>query len=298
MRRASYIQHLRPKGFLPSFLFTLPGYAMAPNKPDIAGQIADCALLFCIYSLCLMGGACAINTAEDKDANQPLTYLPNPPPIPHFLGLFGLGVMAVGLALATLRGPTPTALAALSIALSWLYSGRLPFTRWRGKEIGGVDNAISSIGCGGIAILLGYTMRGAEINGFITIQAALFTLFMAASYAASQLYQLPPNASYASARNFATLLGSVRALIFGGCILLLCAPLSLYLLCLQHKGTPSILLPQLLGIVFLIAYVGGALQLFFWSRTPNTERSARFYRLVGTLLSGRICFIAAAWYLT
>ena len=117
-----YVIHMRPKTFLPSFVFALTGYALNPDKTH---WLTDLPMLFLIYSVLLFGGTCALNTHVDRDAG-PLNFLENPPPRPKYLGHFGIICMILGCVFAYPYGPYPFWCSVIALVLSYAYSGRVP----------------------------------------------------------------------------------------------------------------------------------------------------------------------------
>ena len=154
-----YAAYLRPRMFPATFIMALTGWAASPTRPR---QLAVCArqlaLLFVVHSVLLWGGTNAYNSSQDRDAG-PVNLLPNPPPLPPRLDVFGVACMALAVAVATLAGARAALLTACAIPLSIYYSiksgkpsgkppARAPRVR-RGKDIGGVDNAIYAVGGAG-----------------------------------------------------------------------------------------------------------------------------------------------------
>ena len=287
-----YLIHLRPKTFLPSFVFVLTGYALNPDK---SRWMWDLPVLFLIYSVLLFGGTCALNTHVDKDEG-PLNFLENPPPKPRWLGHFGVLCMLIGCAWAYRYGLYPFWCAVSALVLSYAYSGRIPGLKWRGKEVGGVDLFIDAAGCGIVGIILGATLCGHQPSLRTWIISALFTLTVGGSYAATQIFQLKPHDTYASARNFSSLLGAARALRAGA--LMLSAGLF---------GVLAILIPEwqqglikLGPLAFYLGFLGlfawGVVQCLQWSRAPFENATPQFKSVIFTLLGARLLWIVAEWW--
>jgi 4-hydroxybenzoate polyprenyltransferase len=282
-----YLIHMRPKTFLPSFVFVLTGYALNPNK---ASWPTDLLALFLIYSVLLFGGTCALNTHVDRDAG-PLNFLDNPPPRPKWLGHFGMVCMLLGCVLAAFYGAYPLGSAIVALIFSYAYSGRVPGLKWRGKEVGGVDLFLDAAGCGVIGVILGATISGVEPRARTWMLGWLFTLTVGGSYAATQIFQLKPNDTYASARNFSSLLGASLALRIGALMLLA-----------GYAGVVSLLwqesfsvIPAVLYGVFSALFLWGLIQCLRWSRAPFTNATPQFKSVIFTLLGARLFWIAAEW---
>jgi 4-hydroxybenzoate polyprenyltransferase len=282
-----YLIHMRPKTFLPSFVFVLTGYALNPNK---AAWPTDLLALFLIYSVLLFGGTCALNTHVDRDAG-PLNFLDNPPPRPEWLGHFGVVCMLLGCVMAAFYGVYPLGSAIVALIFSYAYSGRVPGLKWRGKEVGGVDLFLDAAGCGVIGVILGATISGVEPSARTWMLGWLFTLTVGGSYAATQIFQLKPNDTYATARNFSSLLGATLALRIGALMLLVgyAGVVSL----LWHESFSA--LPTVLYGVFSALFLWGLIQCLRWSRAPFTNATPQFKSVIFTLLGARLFWIAAEW---
>jgi 4-hydroxybenzoate polyprenyltransferase len=286
-----YFIHMRPKTFLPSFVFVLTGYALNPNK---AAWPTDLLALFLIYSVLLFGGTCALNTHVDRDAG-PLNFLDNPPPRPKWLGHFGVVCMLLGCVMAAFYGIYPLGCAIVALLFSYAYSGRVPGLKWRGKEVGGVDLFLDATGCGVIGVILGATISGFEPSARTWMMGWLFTLTVGGSYAATQIFQLKANDSYATARNFSSLLGATHALRVGALMLFL-----------GYVGVATILWREnqhdrfsngttLLYVIFSFLFFWGLIQCLRWSKAPFTNATPQFKSVIFTLLGARLFWVAAEW---
>lgn len=289
----NYFIHLRPKSFIPSFTFALTGYAINPNKGSTGSTPIELASLFLVYSVLLFGGTCALNTHFDKDSG-PLNFLENPPEKPKYLGQFGFFLMLIACGLSYGLGVWPFIMAIFSVLLSIFYSVKLPGFSWRGKEVGGLDNLINALGCGFVGVIMGACIGDGIPDAFIITLAVSFTITVAGSYPATQIFQLKANDSYEVARNFTTLLGASRALKVGAGLLvagLVIADLTQILLAHKIAGLSALLLFFGFNLFFLM----GVVQMVKWSRTPFDQTQTRYMSLIKTLLGARLLWIAAEW---
>lgn len=289
--------HTRPKSWLPAFLFVLTGYVSKPQTDTSPFTLTrDLMLLFLIYSVFLWGGTSAFNSSQDHDEG-PLNFLENPPPKPRFLGPFGLAWMAIAVVISFFINHIVLICSIASFILSVLYSYKIPFLQRRGKEIGGIDLLINSLGCGVIAIYMGWGIGSAPTN-IITILLSLgFTFTVAGSYPATQIFQLSTKDTYESAKNFSTLLGPARALRVGVvffCIGLFFLSLALFI---QFKNSiPST--QALVGYgLFYLLFIKAALFAWQWAYTPFETPKARFKKLLFYLLTARLFWIFSGWSL-
>lgn len=287
-----YFIHMRPKTFLPSFVFVVSGYALNPDK---SRWMIDLPVLFLVYSVLLFGGTCALNTHVDRDAG-PLNFLENPPPRPQFLGQFGIVCMLFACLWMWFYGSYPFWCSVSALILSYAYSGRIPGLKWRGKEVGGVDLFIDAAGCGIVAILLGASISGISPSMRTWAIGTLFTLTVAGSYAATQIFQLKESDTYQSARNFSSLLGASRALRVGAIMLVsgwFGVALMLYL---ESRNVPIKTIPIVLYSLFSILFFWGVYQCIRWSKAPFQNATPQFKSVIFTLLGARLFWIAAEWY--
>lgn len=292
----NYLLHLRPKSFLPSFTFALTGYAINPNKGATGSVGLELLGLFFIYSVLLFGGTCALNSHFDNDKG-PLNFLENPPEKPKYLGHFGVILMFLAVVLSSFFSQWVMAMSSLSLVLSVLYSVKLPGFTWRGKEVGIVDNLINALGCGFVGVMMGATFSDSLPDLSIIILAISFTVTVAGSYPATQIFQLKATDSYALGRNFTTLLGPTRALRVGAALLiagLVIADLTQILFFPKQAGFASMILFFGFNLFFLL----GVVQMYKWSRTPFDNTKARYGALIKTLLGARLLWIAAEWIIS
>lgn len=290
-----YFAYLRPRTFVPTFLLALTGYAASPARPSsLVAVAADLVLLFLVYSVLLWGGANAFNSSQDRDEG-PVNLLPNPPPIPPRLALFGVATNVVAVAFAALRGPRAAALVACAVVVSIFYS--LRGAPWRrGKEIGVVDNVINAAGSGFAAIALGYLFTPAPIDGRILFLAAAFTIAIFGGVPTSQIFQLDPRDTYASARNYASLLGPKTTLRVGALLFVVHVVL-LLVMGWPPRGGGSALVAALLGGWALLA-LGASVHSWWWARAPFRDPYRRMTRQLGMMMTSQTLFTIAAWIAT
>lgn len=286
MKLRSFLLHTRPKSFLPSFLFPLTGYFASPVHFDAGENAKRLTVLFLGYCVCLWGGTSALNSAWDGDEG-PLNFLENPPPVPKGLGVFGFVLLLAGVAIAYPYGSICTLAAVLSVVLSCLYSVRFPGVPRRGKEVPILDNAINALGCGAVAVMLGYCITGAGLNQRILILAAAFTLTVFGSYPATQVFQLDSRGKDGGKKtNFSSFFGAKAALRIGVVFLLGGGALAL-----STVGLPLAPGYVAFGLLFLVA----ASALVKWSGAPFADAGRRKRVVVGALLLARVFWIFAEW---
>lgn len=207
-----YLAYMRPRTFPITFVFALTGYVLAPTHARGPSLAADLAFLFLVYSVLGWGGSNAFNSAEDQDTG-PVNLLPDPPPRPARLGAFGLacGVAAIAVALAWPGKARTAPCVVLAGLLSVAYSYRgAPFRRF--KEVGGLDALTHALGCGPLAIALGWS-AAAPLDASFAWPALGFFLAFLGGYPTTQIFQLAPGETYATGRNVTSLLGTPRALV-------------------------------------------------------------------------------------
>lgn len=288
-----YWAYLRPRTFVPTFLLALTGYAASPARPSSLVAVAvDLLLLFLVYSVLLWGGANAFNSSQDRDEG-PVNLLPNPPPIPPRLASFGIAANVLAIALAASRGARPAALVACAVVVSIFYS--LRGAPWRrGKEIGVVDNAINATGSGFAAIMLGYLFTPAPVDARILFLAAAFTIAIFGGVPTSQIFQLDPRDTYASARNYASLLGPKTTLRVGALLFVVHVG---FVLVMGWPAPGGALVAVLLGGWGLLALVASA-HSWWWAREPFRDPYRRMTRQLGMMMTSQTLFTIAAWIAT
>ena len=291
MKLLPYVIYLRPLTFVPTFFLALTGYAASPSRP--AAVLPDLALLFVVQSVLLWGGANAFNSAEDLDEG-PVNLLPHPPPVPPHLAAFGLAANGLAIALAALRGPRPAAIVLTASIVSVYYSWRGAPWR-RGKEIGVIDNVVNGFGAGLGSILLGYTFTPAPLDARIVLVGLAFTLATFGGCPTSQIFQLSPRDTYATARNYTSLLGPSTTLRLGA--LLFFAHIVAVLVVTSPLGRVGVGSGVLLAGWALLALAGSA-QALAWSRAPFDRPYLRMTRQFGTMMASPTLWTAWAWVAT
>ena len=197
-----YLAYMRPRTFLVTFIFVLTGYVMAKGHVAFAKAVSDLAFLFLVYSVLGWGGANAFNSAEDRDEG-PVNLLPNPPPRPRRLGAFGVacGVLSILVACAWPGMARVVPFVAVCFTLSVAYS-------WRGgpvrrlKEVGILDNVTNALGCGPLALAIGWGAR-APFEPRLAVYAIGFFLALFGGFTTTQLFQLRAGDTYETARTSA-----------------------------------------------------------------------------------------------
>jgi hypothetical protein len=290
---AHYLAYLRPRTFVPTFLLALTGYAASPARPASAlGCVADLALLFLVHSVLLWGGANAFNSSQDRDEG-PVNLLPDPPPLPPRLAEFGLAANLLAIPLAALRGWRPAVILGFGVVVSTYYSWRGAPWR-RGKEVGVVDNTINAMGSGFGAIALGYTFTPAPADARIVFLAVAFTIAIFGGVPTSQIFQLTPKDTYATARNYASLLGPRTTLRVGAVLFLAHVTLVLAVGWPAPRDAASV---ALLGGWAALAIAASGYS-WRWSREPFKDPYRRMTRQLGMMMTSQTLFTIAAWLAT
>jgi hypothetical protein len=192
-------------------------------------------------------------------------------------------------------GPYPFWCSVSALVLSYAYSGRIPGIKWRGKEVGGVDLFIDAAGCGIVAILLGASISGVEPSVRTWAIGILFTLTVAGSYAATQIFQLKESDNYQSARNFSSLLGAGRALRIGAIMLVSGWFGIAFMLYQETRSLVIASIPSALYTIFTLLFFWGVYQCIRWSKAPFVNATPQFKSVIFTLLGARLFWIAAEW---
>lgn len=275
---ADCFAYTRPRSVPVTLVMALTGWLASPLHATRPGQItADILYLTLVHSVLLWGGANAFNSAEDQDEG-PVNLLPDPPPRPRGLGAFGLGLMLLAVPAAALRGPVPAGLVALATALSVFYSWR--GGPWpRGKEIPGVDNLINAAGCGAGSFGLGWCATGAPITPTALYFALAWTICLFGGMPTAQIFQLRPNETVSSARNWTAWLGARATLRLGAALFLL------HFAMLAPLAAPR-WARAIWGSGVLIAAAHSA----WWSRDPWTAPYARMLRQMTILTTAQLAW--------
>jgi hypothetical protein len=282
----AYLAYLRPRTFPITFVFVLTGYVLAPGQVSTRVLLLDLLFLFLVYSVLAWGGANAFNSAQDKDTG-PVNLLPDPPPRPPHLGTFGLlcGLASVALPClwpGKLRVVGPLALClVLSIAYSWRGA---PFRRL--KEVGLADNVTNALGCGPLALLIGWGTH-APFHASVGVYALGFFIALFGGYTTTQIFQMRDGESYAQARNYTSLVGPARALKLGAAAFLVHVAL---LAPTAHGGPVAIVAFAAWALAVLMA----AGHSFAWSRQPFLTPHRRMLHQLALMMSSQLFFLIGA----
>ena len=182
----SYILHLRPREWPIMVAHTSIGFIIAigvrawVNGTHLPAYVT--ALIAWVG--CLNAGTLALNSAFDQDEGD-IGYLDAPPPVPRYLAVVSIALMAIGQAIA-LTLPLGFAIAyAVCFAMSVAYS--VPPVRL--KAVAGADWAINVIGVGVLTPYAGWAATGAALRPEGTWIFIGFGLLFGALYPLTQLYQ-------------------------------------------------------------------------------------------------------------
>jgi 4-hydroxybenzoate polyprenyltransferase len=286
---------MRPRTFPATFAMALTGYAIAPARPGDAGALTlDLAHLFTVHSVLLWGGVNAFNSSQDRDEG-PVNLLRHPPPLPPGLLAFSLLSQAAAVGLAALHGWWPAALVATAVALSTLYSLRVPRFR-RAKEIPVLDILINALGCGLGSIALGYAFTGASPLDARALSVGLaFSVAIFGGLPTSQIFQLEPGEARGRAHNYASLLGARRTLRVGSLFFALHLALLATVVRPGWTEVSAWSLPMALWIGWAVLVTAGALHSLWWSAHPFTDAYGRMTRQFAVLMGSQVLWTAAAW---
>ncbi len=284
------IIHLRLKMLPSSFILALTGYAANPSKPEnLAENLGDLFWVFLSYSILIWGGTCAYNSYMERDTDQgaPLNHLEFPPPIPRYLGVFGVACMIAGVAIASCLGTLPFLFALGFVILSLLYS--TPLGRWKGKQIGILDNFINALGAGFMSVGLTYTFYQQPFDEKGLLYAIAFTVSHFGSYAGTQIHQLQVTDTYKEGRNFTSILGASRALRIGA----ICVAGALSILLFADRD--EIFMRPLHYGVFSLLFILSSIHTWRWARDPWSRAFVMHQKNVRFLLGARLVWIWAQW---
>ena len=206
--------------------------------------------------------------------------------------------MLIGCGLAALFTQLTLLMSMVATLLSIAYSVRIPGIKWRGKEIGGIDVLIDALGCGIVGIILGYSIGGAIPDERVWWISIAFTITVAGSYAATQIFQLKAVDTYQTARNFSTLFGAARALKFGALLLIIGFIMIHSLITFEyfHEVFNNFIGYFYLFFIFIFLY--GVFQCLKWSKNPFQNSTPQFKSVIYTLLTARLFWIIAEWLRT
>jgi lycopene elongase/hydratase (dihydrobisanhydrobacterioruberin-forming) len=205
----NYLLHTRPAEWPIMVAHTLLGYVLAVGvhgalRGEHAGPVA---LGLVLWVLCLNGGTLALNSAYDKDEGD-IAYLRQPPPPPRHLARFSLGLMVLGLLLASLLPGEFQAAYAICLVLSVLYS--VPPVRL--KAVPGADWLINMVGFGTLTPYAGWAATGLPLQPAPGVVLLGFCPLFAALYPLTQIYQFEEDRRRGD-RTLALTLGVKRSLL-------------------------------------------------------------------------------------
>lgn len=257
-----------------------------PAHVTSAKAAGDLAFVFLVYSVLGWGGANAFNSAQDRDEG-PVNLLPDPPPRPPRLGVFGIacGVLSVVVACAWPGMQRVVPFVASCFILSIAYS-------WRGgpvrrlKEIGVLDNVTNALGCGPLALAIGWGARG-PLEPRLAIYALGFFLALFGGFTTTQLFQLREDDTYATARNYTSLVGPSRALRLGALAFFAHVVVLAMVIPLHGKAVLAF------GAWALLVALA-AVHSFRWARRPFENPHGRMLRQMTLMLASQVCFVAGA----
>jgi len=204
--RLDYLLHLRPAEWPIVAAHTAVGSLVALGSTDMGVGSARPLQGIVLWVVCLNGGTLAINSAFDRDVTD-IAYLRSPPPPPRFLFPFGLGLMLLGLVLASTLPSGYRAAYALCVGLSVLYSVP-PF---RLKAVAGMDWLINMWGFGTLTPYAGWAATGVPVSEAGRALLLGFCPLFAALYPLTQLYQLEEDRARGD-RTLAVVLGARSSL--------------------------------------------------------------------------------------
>ena len=188
---------------------TLVGYILAVGLDGaVRGEhVGRAGLGLVLWVVCLNGGTLALNSAYDKDEGD-IAYLREPPPPPRHLASFSLGLMFLGLVLASLLPRQFQAAYAVCLVLSVLYS--VPPVRL--KAVPGADWLINMLGFGTLTPFAGWAATGLPLQTAPGLVLLGFCPLFAALYPLTQIYQFEEDRRRGD-RTLALTLGVKRSLV-------------------------------------------------------------------------------------
>ena len=179
-----YIRHMRLRAFPLVVAHFSAGVLLASEwrfTSQVIGQWIAGALLWAGLG---HSGTLALNSAFDRDEGD-IGYLSDPPPVPRYLWLFGLALLALG-ALGAALLPTQFLLAYLACTgMSIAYS--VPPIRL--KAHAGADVLNNALGYGVLTLYGGWAALGRPLDPLILLVLAGFFCLAAAAYPLTQIYQ-------------------------------------------------------------------------------------------------------------
>ena len=179
-----YALHMRLRAFPLVVGHVSVGVLLASQGTFAPRQVAQWILGALLWSGFGHSGTLAFNSAFDRDQGD-IGYLSDPPPVPRYLWLFGLTLIAVG-ALGAALLPIQYLLAyLLCTVMSIAYS--VPPIRI--KAHAGADVLNNALGYGALTLYGGWAALGRAFDPTIWTVLAGFFCLAAAAYPLTQVYQ-------------------------------------------------------------------------------------------------------------
>jgi 4-hydroxybenzoate polyprenyltransferase len=204
-----YLLHTRPAEWPIMVAHTLVGYVLAVGLPGAlrGDHLGRVTLGLVLWVVCLNGGTLALNSAYDKDEGD-IAYLRQPPPPPRHLAGFSLGLMFIGLLLASMLPGEFQVAYAICLVMSVCYS--VPPLRL--KAVPGADWLINMLGFGTLTPYAGWAATGLSLQPAPGVVLLGFCPLFAALYPLTQIYQFEED-SRRGDRTLALTLGVKRSLL-------------------------------------------------------------------------------------
>src|SRR5262249_29432306 len=242
----------------------------------------------------LWGGANALNSAEDRDTG-PVNLLPDPPPLPAGLWLFGLVTSALAVAVAGTRGRRPALGGARGVGAAFCYFVPRPLKRAPRQGGPGLDCLASGAGGGLGAVLLGYVATPAPLDSEVFLVGLAFTVCIWGGIPTSQIFQLSPGDNVSTARNYTSWLGPRLVLRLGPVFFLAHLALLIAHALLWRPGLFAHLIPATLWLAWAALVLLAAAHSFAWSAAPFERSHERMLRQLALLMTSQVCWTAAVW---
>jgi 4-hydroxybenzoate polyprenyltransferase len=266
-----YLAYTRPLSIPVTLVMALTGWLASPAR----GGVSDIIFLIVVHSFLLWGGTNAFNSAEDRD-DGPVNLLPNPPPLPPHLARFGIALMLLAIAAASLRNMQCVLLVACAVVLSIFYSWRgAPWPR--GKDIPGVDNLINAAGCGLGSFCLGWCATDAPLTRSALYLGLAWTVCLFGGMPTAQIFQLRRDGRMVT--NWTSWLGASRTLRVGAALF------AIHFVLIARVSTLGV------GTILWGAGVLGAIvHSAWWSRDPFAQPHRRMVRQMTLLTSAQLAW--------
>ena len=258
----------------------LYAYGYAHWEADlVAGRVGDLLLVLVAWML-LSAGTMWLNAGLDQtDASA---VFARPTTVPRGIRWFGVGALALSVALAWAAERTSGLAAAAAALLSILYSH--PRTACKGHPLFGP--LVNAVGYGVLSPMAGWALSGARPTPRAFVTWGLWTLWMLGAYFAAQVFQAEQDA----ARGYRTLvvtLGPARTLgVARGCMNTAVA--------LAAILTVGGLYPRLTLLAYPL-FLWADAHARRWHAAPEGGGAARAEQLLRRMLAGGIVLGALAY---